>query len=366
MKIIHCADIHLDSTLSSKFDKEKAKERNAEILSSFLSMINYAKEEGVKAILIAGDLFDKKKASKKTSEIIMRAIADASSVNFYYLKGNHDALNFAENYNELPENLFLFGNFWTSYDITDRVTISGAEFNNSNAPILSDSLNLDKEKINIVMLHGNASETSLRSEGETIAIKSYKNKGIDYMALGHIHAQYSGVIDERGEYAYSGCLEGRGFDELGEHGYIILDIDENEGKIKREFHRSSVRILYNPKTDITGVTSIVEAIEKVRSELDKLPITPKDMIKISLTGLVDADVDIIPELITNQFKDKYYFVKTKDKTKIHIDFDAYANDASLKGEFIRTVRSDENISEDLAAEVVRCGIRILAGEEVFD
>ena len=366
MKLIHCADIHLDSALNSNFSKEKAGERNAEILSTFLSMISFARDNGIKAILIAGDLFDKKHVTKKVSEMVMAAITEASAVDFYYLKGNHDALDFTESFNTLPSNLFLFENSWTSYNLSDKVTVTGAEFDDVNAPILSDALSLDKEKINIVMLHGTASESALRSEGETIAVKSYKNKGIDYMALGHIHAQYSGVIDERGDYAYSGCLEGRGFDELGEHGFIILDINEEEGRISREFHRFSKRILYNPRVDVTGATNTLEAEEKVREVLDSLSIGPQDMIKISLTGMVDADVDISPELITKRFEGAYNYVKTKDETKTRIDFSAYANDASLKGEFIRTVHADSSLSDTDAAEIVRCGLRVLSGEEVFE
>ena len=53
-----------------------------------------------------------------------------------------------------------------------------------------------------------------------------KEKNIDYLALGHIHEYSQGQIDLRGKYAYSGCLEGRGFDELGEKGFILIDVSD--------------------------------------------------------------------------------------------------------------------------------------------
>lgn len=60
MKLIHCADLHLDSSMTTHLTKEKAKERKAELLASFNRMMEYADRENVSAVLIAGDLFDRK------------------------------------------------------------------------------------------------------------------------------------------------------------------------------------------------------------------------------------------------------------------------------------------------------------------
>ena len=50
MKIIHCADLHLDSKMTANLDKEKAKERKAQLLKTFERMISFAVENEVKAI----------------------------------------------------------------------------------------------------------------------------------------------------------------------------------------------------------------------------------------------------------------------------------------------------------------------------
>ena len=54
MKIIHSADQHLDSKMEANLSKEKAKERNAEIRKTFVRMVDYAEENQVAAILLAG------------------------------------------------------------------------------------------------------------------------------------------------------------------------------------------------------------------------------------------------------------------------------------------------------------------------
>ena len=57
MKILHTADIHLDSPFSS-LDPKKSEERRDELRDAFENMMKYAKESGVEIVLIAGDLFD--------------------------------------------------------------------------------------------------------------------------------------------------------------------------------------------------------------------------------------------------------------------------------------------------------------------
>ena len=56
MKLIHCADLHLDSPLSAHLTREQAKERRQELLTACKQMTDFAVTEGVRAILISGDL----------------------------------------------------------------------------------------------------------------------------------------------------------------------------------------------------------------------------------------------------------------------------------------------------------------------
>ena len=77
MKILHCADIHLDSAMTANLDKDKARERRSELLASFKDMVGYAVKECIGVIIIAGDLFDTRNISvgaKKEVFIICRVI----------------------------------------------------------------------------------------------------------------------------------------------------------------------------------------------------------------------------------------------------------------------------------------------------
>ena len=65
MKFIHCADIHLGSKMEAKLPQNKADDRKTEVRMTFNRMVEYAKENGVTAILLSGDVFDSDSPIKK-------------------------------------------------------------------------------------------------------------------------------------------------------------------------------------------------------------------------------------------------------------------------------------------------------------
>ena len=69
MKILHCADLHMDSPMETHMTREQAAKRNAEILMSFQRMTEYAEKEKVRVVLIAGDLFDGERVTRRTVEV---------------------------------------------------------------------------------------------------------------------------------------------------------------------------------------------------------------------------------------------------------------------------------------------------------
>ena len=134
MKIIHCADLHLDSKMTSNLSKEQAKERKMEILRTYSRMIEYAKNNDVKAIIIAGDLFDTRNVSATARNLVKDSITSNPDIDFYYLKGNHDSDNFISKLDEIPDNLKLFSNQWTSYSY-GNITITGLEIDKSGCHV---------------------------------------------------------------------------------------------------------------------------------------------------------------------------------------------------------------------------------------
>lgn len=362
MKMIHCADLHLDSKMTTHLTKEKAKERKMEILRTFSKMVEYAKKNDVTAILIAGDLFDTRNVSATARNMVRDVIESNPEIDFLYLKGNHDNDNFLAKLDEVPQNLYLFGEKWTSYTYGD-VTINGIELNDKNTLTAANSLVLDHGKFNIVTMHGQLAEYRSRDKTETISLDELKNKNIDYLALGHVHHYRMERLDARGIYCYPGCLEGRGFDECGEKGFVILDIDERTRTVHTQFVNIAARTFYTLYVDVSGIHTTQEAAVLMEKAIVRAPYPSKSLVKVVLQGEVDVECELETEFLEEQFAEYFYFIRICDETRLLVNYEDYEKDASLKGEFIRMVHASD-MTEEEKSQVIRIGILALQGEEI--
>lgn len=368
MRIIHCADLHLDSALTTHLDKYRANKRRKELLDSFRRMMVYASENDVSAVIIAGDLFDSETVSAGTVSIVLGEISRYRDVEVYYLKGNHDPGNHIFDGKNIPENLHLFGSEWTYYILSD-VVLSGVVLDNENCNRIYETLDISESDINIVVLHGQERNYRVAQNSEDICLECLRDRGIDYLALGHIHKPKRAKLDHRGIYAYAGCLEGRGFDECGEHGFWLLDIDELNRTIASEFISFAYRRSYEIDVDITGVEDNQETADLIAERLytamgEEAVSSEKNLIRISLVGEVDVESEIDIEYLTRQFEDSFYYFEIVNRTKQRVDVYKYMHDSTLKGEFVRMVLG-QNLSDEDKAAVIQTGIRALDGEEVW-
>lgn len=362
MKIIHCADLHLDSKMTTNLSKEQARERRKEIIRTFIRMVEYAEKNEVRIILIAGDLFDTRSVSTMARNTVKDMIYSHPQIDFLYLRGNHDSDNFLSKLEELPENLLLFDEKWTSYRY-GNIVISGLELSEENQATVYPSLVLNHDDYNIVTLHGQAGPYQNKEQAYSISLDSLCNKNIDYLALGHVHTYIREKLDNRGIYCYSGCLEGRGFDECGPKGFVLLDVDDKTRHAETSFIQIAARTLYTLEVDVSGMLTTREAAVCMEQEVVKYSYPSASLVRFILTGEVEVAAEFNCEYLQELFSDYFYFEKVYDQTKLKINYSDYEKDASLKGEFIRMVLHSD-LREEQKAEVIRCGILALSGEEI--
>ncbi len=356
MKIIHCGDLHLDSKIET-LPTEKSKIRREEIVRSFERMVDFALGNNVTAIIISGDMFDTARVTLKTKARIINAIKKAESVDFLYLSGNHDDDNFICSLEELPKNLKLFSDKWTGYRYGD-VVISGVKFTQYNTSAVYDTLDLNEKDVNIVAMHGQIVGYNSAEKAEIVSIPKLKNKNIDYLALGHIHTYSIGQIDERGIYAYCGCLDGRGFDETGEKGVVLLDIEN--GKVNRQFIEFSSRIFREVSFSVSEYTDWFAFREEVVDNLNQA-CDNSDLIKVVLKGEHKPDFEVDKDGLASLLNEKYFFVKVYDKTQLKVEISDYESDKSVRGEFVRAVW-ESDLDGETKQKIIMCGLNALKGE----
>ena len=368
MKLIHMADCHLDAEFGALFRGEEAVARRRELLMTFLSAVDYAAENGFAGILISGDLFDGKLVSETTGNTVLRAMKEHPGIRFFYLKGNHDegtargnrGKRFPEEFEEVPENLTVFGE--TETVEFDCATVTGIDIA-SAGPHVYENLDLPAEKTNIVLLHGQIRDAFGENDRENIPLRSLREKNIDYLALGHLHTYRSGELDARGIYAYSGCLEGRGFDECGEKGFVELDISEETGRVSAVFKAFSKRKLMLLNYDISNDESTGEVLSGVTERMRETGVSGDYGVKLVLSGTFNPENEWNPGVVEARFRENFRLFRLKDETKPRVNFADYAGEVSLKGEFVRLLENAPGLTEEEKAEIIRVGLSALRGEE---
>lgn len=352
MKFIHCADLHLGSPLQEIHPAEAREIRQTELRAAFARLAEYAEAEGVTAVLLAGDVFDRERPGKKDKEFFYATVKAHPGVDFLYLKGNHDSqASYAE---ELP-NLKQFGPEWQYYRY-GSVRIAGMELGAGNCESCYRTYECDPAVRNIVMLHGMLGDMAGPCE---IDRRKLAGLGIDYAALGHVHSFREEKIDARCTAAYAGCLEGRGYDETGDKGFILLETADNG--FSRTFVPFASRRIVLLETDVSGLDSIYEVLRKMQAESTA---RPADMLRAELCGTVSFARESMAQELETLLKEKYFSISVKDKTRVCINPGDYENDISLRGEFIRGVCADPETDDALRQEILAVGLRALNGEEV--
>ncbi len=357
MKLIHCSDVHLGASMTTHLKETKANSRRMELLNSFYNLVNFAKREQVEGILIAGDLLDTEFCDFRVTESLIEIFESNPCIQFYYLAGNHDENSLLLTRARDITNLHIFGADWTKF-LLNGIRITGAVLGENNSSLYS-SLSLDPNEFNIVVLHGGIVGGKDYSTPDTVNIDALKNKNIDYLALGHYHTYSEDTLDKRGEYVYSGCLEGRGFDECGQKGFVLLDI--TEAGITHTFIPFGKRQLHEITVNISKLNTLPDFTAELAKQLDK--ISEDDFVRVNFVGEFNEISQKNIHLSTINFENKFYHFEYKDKTTPCLDLEELEKDISIKGEFIRAVRKS-GISLEEQNEIIMLGLNALDNKEV--
>ncbi|MCH5158461.1 MAG: DNA repair exonuclease [Clostridiales bacterium] len=352
MKIIHAADIHLGAKMDSKFPKHVYDKRKEELRNTFKRMVEYAENNGINVIILSGDVFDKDNPYKKDKEFFYSIVRKNPQIDFIYLRGNHDI---AVDYDGDPiDNLKVFDNQWKSYTY-GKVVISGIEITAENSTSLYSSLSLDKDTVNIVALHGQVGDSHGKDK---INLKKLRGKNIDYLALGHVHKYQLNKLDDRAVYCYSGCLEGRGFDEPEEHGFVLLEVDNG---VSSTFIPFAERKILIADVDISGLRDAYQVFVAIK---EAVRFDKNNIYRVNLTGTIDFDVERLESDVEKYLSAECFYVDVKDCTGKTLDIHKYDGDTSLRGEFVRCVYESPDYTDEEKAKIITYGLKALKGDDI--
>ena len=215
------------------------------------------------------------------------------------------------------------------------------------------------------MLHGQVREGYTAPDPESVPLSALRGRGIDYLALGHLHHYRSFTLDDRGSAAYCGCLEGRGFDECGRCGFILIETGESSHSLKARFVPFASRSLYSIPCPVTGCCSDTEVYERISGVLGASSASGEDLVRLELTGELEYSCSPDAGFISKEWEGRYHYFELKDSTEPVIHSEDFLCDATLKGEFVRVVNAADGLDSRERTRILRCGLRALLGESLF-
>ncbi len=323
LKILHASDFHLDSPFQ-RLSIEQAQQRRRELRELPVSLMNLAREEAVDLILLPGDLFDGERVYPETIEALMAALG-GTEVPVVIAPGNHDCVNGNSPYltAKWPENVHIFTRpEMDAFEFPElNCVVHGCAFvtpHRTDEPLRGFSVPEDG-KLRLLCVHG---EVGLGGNYGAIPPVALSQSGAAYAALGHIHAcsglQWAGDT----AWAYPGCPEGRGFDELGPKGALVVTIGDSG--VSAEF-KPLCRRQYRIET--VDVSRFKETLPSLAGE---------DLICILITGESSRTPDL--QFLTALAESHFFYAELRDETTLPQDLWARAEEDNLTGLFLREMR----------------------------
>ena len=356
IKLIHGADLHLDSPFSG-LTPEQAAGRRQEQRQLLNRLAELARDRGVDLVLLSGDLLDGRQTYRETAQALARAL-ESLPCPVFLAPGNHDFYGAHSLYAALdwPKNVHIF-----TSGAVQRVEIPGLDCvvygraflgpREDHSPLEDFRAERDG-RVQIMAIHG-------RGEYGPISREEIARSGLDYLALGHIH-QASGLQREGDTFwAYPGCPEGRGFDELGDKG--VLYVEAEPGTCRAEFVPLCRRRYQILSVDVTGAEDLAAAVRAVLP-----PDTAEDIYRILLTGERGVEaLDI--EGLTRALAPRFYGLTLRDRTRVQRAVWDRMEEDTLTGLFLRfmAARCREEPENEILQQAVRFGLAALEnGEDV--
>ena len=369
VKIVHTADLHFDTPFNEVDEKQRLINKE-ELKEVFKNIINFCKEKHVDILLLAGDIFDNLTLSRETIHFIENIFNDIKETRVFISPGNHDPYDNNSFYKLIkwPENVYVFkGNLEKVYIEELKTNVWGAAFNGKYVrKSILKGFSQNDEEINIMVIHGELSSSEEGNEYNPITLKNIRESGMDYIALGHRH-NFSGVLKEGSTfYSYSGCPQGRGFDETGDKGIVYGYVAK--GFAELSFIKTCKRNYEEVYVDISNLFGYEEIREKILDSIKEND-RKNNLYKIILKGEVSEKFHIEEKIVKSKLLNDFYFCKVIDKTSIALDIKELSKGYSVKSIFVRKlVKKLKEAQTDEEREVIKMalkmGISSLSEDEV--
>lgn len=234
MKLIHAADLHLDSPMVglARYDGAPVEELRNATRRALANLVDTAIEEQVIAVLLAGDLFDGEWTHFGTGVHFVKEMGRLreAGIAVVSISGNHDAQSKITKQLRLPDNVHVLDVDKPETFLMENVGIA-VHGQGYAEPVVTDDLSRAyagpvADLFNVGLLHTAVGGRAGHANYAPCKLSFLRELGYGYFGLGHSHGYEVLSVDP--PVVFSGNLQGRNIHERGPKGAVLIEVDDDE------------------------------------------------------------------------------------------------------------------------------------------
>ncbi len=339
IKFIATADTHLDSPMRGleRYEGAPVEEIRGATRKAFINLVDFAINEQVAFMLIAGDLYDGDLKDYQTALFLARQMQrlNRAEIRVFIASGNHDAASIITKKLQMPENVRFFSTKKPeTFPLDDlRIAVHGQGYANqavgdnlaANYPDAIDGY------FNIGVLHTALTGREGHEPYAPCIVDDLKSRHYDFWSLGHVHTRE--VISENPWIIFPGNLQGRNIRETGPKGATLVTIEDMVVESVQHHDFDTLR-WDHIEIDVSEAKYGHEVVNMIRKNLEtKIDSVDEKIfaIRLIIKGRTEAHADLVlnQDLYRNQIRavsfeigDNIWLEKIIFKTKTVIDLDS--------------------------------------------
>ncbi len=299
MKILHAADLHIDSPLrglaayeGAPTDKIRGATRRA-----VENMVQMAIDGSVDLVVIAGDIFDGDWRDFSTGLFWVGQLArlDDEGIPVVFVAGNHDAASEISRSLRLPSNVTQLATGKPETKIFENLDVAIVGQGYATRAVTTDLAagfpTPDSHLFTLGLLHTSLDGREGHANYAPTSVEMLRSKGYNYWALGHVHERE--IVREDPWIVFPGNLQGRHARELGAKGAVLLTVESGQVTSVEFIPLDDVRwqLKEIDAGELRDMDAVLEEINIAITEIDD-PGKSLTAMRLRLVGASPAHEDI--------------------------------------------------------------------------
>ncbi|MHB1501366.1 MAG: metallophosphoesterase family protein [Candidatus Dormibacteria bacterium] len=363
MRLIHCADVHLDAAFVG-LGLPAARRRRAAIREAFHKVVGLAVDIGADALTIGGDLYEDLRSQRETTAFLQEEL-ERVSCPVLIAPGNHDYWHTGSLYarERWPANVHIFNTQeFTEVQVGGWRVFGAAHLKPKGTGNLLGSFRVPKGGPAIALFHGSErGQLAFQGEGKEdhapFTESELAKSGFQFGLLGHFHTPR---VTEW--LTYPGNPEPLTFGEQGMRGAAVVELADEGGdqRARVEIVPVATYSVSDLEVDITECLHSEAILDRVERAL------PQDALvaaRVRLTGELASGVRLNPTELLSRLRKEDRSVDLVVACRPQLDLDSLRQAPDARGQFVRSLMARPDFDSEVVQAALVAGLNALLGEE---